>query len=186
MQICKCCSVTFEDDEIIVDCDRETGSEYKCPHCGSDDFEDASYCVLCNEWHTEHQVESGFCLKCLYNAIDYNVAHDFMRSHDGWLSQFLISLNGEEVLYHPNAEYDNALEGVFRFKISIDYDKSFLRACREFCLPEYAHSQFGCDGAQFAKWYEHYLSNHVHSQKEVADADEYDSQLAREVFEDML
>lgn len=94
--ICLQCTAHFDGDEIVAKhYDRATGTwdAEECPECGSEDFEEAGYCVICDDYYpidnsngAENYMIGRICKKCLEKnatrdnafrfAWDYNIPHD--------------------------------------------------------------------------------------------------------------
>lgn len=159
MQICCNCGEVFDDDRIVQTRDRETGwHDYVCTYCGSDEIYEAVQCEICGEWVAEDEIESGFCLECLHNEITYEVAKAYMLTHVGWLSNFVLEfvLPDSDPFCNVSKELDESMSQVFDCQVLLDEfreSKEFLKACRDFCLPDYDQDHFGTEGMQFAEWF---------------------------------
>lgn len=81
MYICKHCGKIFEDDAVVEIRDDPSPSGvglpsgyytyYECPHCGSDDIEEATECVICGDWFAYDGDE--ICEECychIANSLD--------------------------------------------------------------------------------------------------------------------
>lgn len=165
---CYNCGEFFPDEDVVQRRDGETALHiYCCPHCGVDDIGESEECEICGKQFPEGETRHGFCLKCLWNAIDYDLALEFMKSgqEHGWLAQFLIGewfgalFDGWEC---SSDALDEFLEETFRRLVADEKlrcamckleEARFLEACRMFCLPEYPNGNFGVEGQEFAEWY---------------------------------
>lgn len=165
MMYCYNCEKTFDADEIVQKLDRETGELLLCcPHCGVDDIADTKTCSVCGrEDCVDGEIHSGICLDCLWDAITYDVALEFMVETNT-LHRFLLEdwlLGGDATGLSVSIKLSLFLQETFkRFKANdlIMDRKDFLEACKLFCLPNYP-SSFGIEGGAFAEWYEdHYLT----------------------------
>lgn len=79
MLYCNDCESIFDEEELV------SGKEhimehyymdtYTCPHCGSDNIEDAERCPLCGEYHAPHRPgdEADVCPECR-KKIDKGIA----------------------------------------------------------------------------------------------------------------
>ena len=73
MYICSKCGEVF--DEPLREEERpcsdfpETESWYYCPHCHSDEYEEAEQCKVCGEWRKETECEEGVCNECVNNTM---------------------------------------------------------------------------------------------------------------------
>ena len=65
MYVCMHCGHEFEEiDRKHYDNSTGVWEEY-CPNCGSEDFEEAAKCELCDEWHSAEKVVNGVCKNCI-------------------------------------------------------------------------------------------------------------------------
>ena len=161
---CYNCERAFSDSELVQRRDGETALHiYCCPHCGADNVGEGEECKICGRELAEGETSNGYCLPCLWEQIDYDVALDYMKELGGsYLAGFLLndwfdgSFNGT-----ASDKLNAFLEESFRRivadeKLRCATDKrapmDFLSACRAFCLPEYPE-RFGADGREFAEWY---------------------------------
>lgn len=166
---CYNCGTFFHANEIVRKFDLDTGPMYCCPHCGVDDIGDTEECSICGEEFPEGEISHGFCLGCLWEAIDYDVAMEYIK-HDryGGLAQFILNdwfgANFEEGAIQGGSSdaLDAFLEETFQRLVADEKlrcamckleEARFLEACRLFCLPFYHNGDFGCEGEQFAEWY---------------------------------
>lgn len=130
-----------------------------CPNCGSSDISDSERCAICGEEFDEEELREGFCLECLWNAIDYDTALAFMQYDDSltdfmlseWLGAGSISASSYDLdkllleIYQKNAEQEKAAA-------PFSDVHPFLQACRTHCLPYYP-KDWGMEGRDFAEWY---------------------------------
>lgn len=162
--ICYNCGKTFHGNETVRKYDPETGATYCCPCCGDDNIGDSEECAVCGKDFAEGETSNGFCLSCLWEAIDYDVALAYMLDNDNGLLKFLLgdwfgASFGEIV---STDALDKFMQETYRRlvadeKIRTAVSKSeeprFLEACRLFCLPHYYNGDFGIEGHEFAEWY---------------------------------
>lgn len=158
---CFGCNTFFPDDEVVIN-DGDYGSKScQCPRCGSDDIEKSETCKICGTEFVYDELANGFCLDCLWNAIDYETALEFMKDTDS-LGTFLVTVWYDAGrLEHSSIEFNRFLEETFRrlvandkFFVAMGLDKhDFLDACRYFCLPDKDKNDFGMDGYSFADWF---------------------------------
>lgn len=162
---CCNCGKFFPDEDVVQRRDGETALHiYCCPHCGMDDIGESEECEICGEQFVDGETSHGFCLHCLWEAIDYDVALEYMKGDDDIrLTEFIL-----------NDWFDGSLEGgvsdnlaqfleeTFRRLVADEKlrcamckleQPKFLEACRLFCLPYYSNGNFGDEGEQFAEWY---------------------------------
>lgn len=171
---CYNCHKFFPDNDVVREADGETAAHiYCCPFCGVDDIGESAECSICGAEFPEGETRSGFCLSCLWEAIDYDVALEYIK-HDryGGLAQFILNdwfgANFEEgAIQGGSSDALNAfLEETFRRLVADEKlrcamckleEARFLEACRVFCLPYYYNGDFGCEGQTFAEWYAGYI-----------------------------
>lgn len=155
---CFNCGAIFDAEDIIRI--REGSGEVRrgCPVCGADDMDETEPCRICGAEFTEEDLAYGFCLECLWNAIDYETALAYLKETDQ-LCEFLFKywFNCSGSLTFISDEFRNHMEETFR-RIAADEkrcsltDPDFLNACRTMLLPKYP-DYFGVDGTDFAGWY---------------------------------
>lgn len=165
MQFCYNCGKFFPDEDIVKQRDTETCLHtYCCPHCGVDDIGESEECAICGKEFPEGEISHGFCLGCLWEAIDYDVALAYMKDHVNWLAEFILRdwFGASFDSIGTNDTLDAFLDETFRRLVADEKLRTglseaekpkFLEACREFCLPCYHNGDFGCEGEQFAEWY---------------------------------
>lgn len=84
----KCCECghLFEDGEQAVWEERHgfiNGPFEKwsgCPLCKSD-YEEVHQCEECGDWHTEDELYSGWCEKCLRETINYDTFFEYCEAN---------------------------------------------------------------------------------------------------------
>lgn len=163
---CYNCGKFFPAEELVQRRDGETALHiYCCPHCGIDDIGESEVCAICGTEFPEGETCSGFCLGCLWEAIEYDLALAYMKGHVNWLAEFILcDWFGASVYDHigTSDSLDAFLEETFRRLVAYeklrcvtqpDEPMKFLEACRLFCLPFYHNGDFGVEGEQFAEWY---------------------------------
>lgn len=163
---CFNCGRFFPDEDVVKRRDGETALHiYCCPHCGVDDIGESEECAICGKEFVEGEISHGFCLGCLWEAIDYDVALAYMKDHVNWLAEFILcDWFGASVDDHigTSDSLDAFLEETFRRLVADEKlrcamckleEARFLEACRLFCLPYYHSGNFGLEGEQFAEWY---------------------------------
>lgn len=160
---CYNCRKFFPDDDVVREADGETAAHiYCCPHCGVDDIGESEECEICGKEFPEGEISHGFCLGCLWEAIDYDLALAWMMHGEGWLAQFMVEEVYGGKFEGTSPEFDAFLEEVFRRKVADEKlrcamckleEARFLEACRLFCLPFHPRGDFGLEGEQFAEWY---------------------------------
>lgn len=89
MWICNDCGEVFENPREYYD--HGTGyHSLDCPHCGSDDIDEAERCAECDEWVIEKNLVNGLCPACIEkHAVDYETVKAY-----GAARKECIELNG--------------------------------------------------------------------------------------------
>ena len=162
---CYNCGRNFPDGDVVKRRDGETALHlFCCPHCGAADLGGSEECEICGKEFPEYETSHGFCLGCLWEAIDYDVALAYMKHYgNDAVAEFML-----------NDWFDGLLEGGISDKLAQFMEETFrrmvadeklrcamckleearfLEACRLFCLPYYHNGNFGVEGEQFAEWY---------------------------------
>ena len=167
---CYNCGKFFPDQDAVQRRDGETALHLLCcPHCWAADLGESEECEICGKEFPEGETSHGFCLCCLWEAIDYDVALEFIKyDRYGGLAQFILNdwfgASFEEgAIQGGSSDALNAfLEETFRRLVADEKlrcamckleEARFLEACRLFCLPYYPSGDFGLEGQQFAEWY---------------------------------
>lgn len=153
---CFSCGKTFSEYELVQKTDT-TGEKINCcPHCGDNDMTETETCKICGRDFIEGEIHEGYCLECLWKAIDYQTALQFMEEKD-CLHDFIITdwFDGGQVDGTSDSLRRFLWETFLRLKANdlLMCEDRFLEACRNFCLPYYHSGDFGVEGQQFAEWY---------------------------------
>lgn len=94
--ICRSCKKVFESDEVKKLEERygfdygPAKTFYLCPHCSSEEIQEAEYCSHCQEYHIETQ--NGICENCLKEKIqniDYNLGFEYINDYCKELPLFI-------------------------------------------------------------------------------------------------
>ena len=98
MYRCENCGHLFEEGEQAVT--YETHGFYQppyeeihsCPVCGGS-YEEVHQCKECDEWHTEDELYSGWCEKCLRETINYETFFEYCEANkdENYLDIFVMS-----------------------------------------------------------------------------------------------
>ena len=98
----KCCECghLFEDGEQATwyenqgECHGRIAMEKfgGCPICNGD-YEEVHQCKECEEWHTEDELYSGWCEKCLRETINYDTFFEYCEANkdEQYLDIFVMS-----------------------------------------------------------------------------------------------
>lgn len=79
MRCCNCYH-TFRPDDVVLHKEYHGETVACCPSCGVSDIESTETCRVCCDDFTEDDIMFGFCLDCLWDAIDYDLALEYMIS----------------------------------------------------------------------------------------------------------
>lgn len=179
--ICNNCGATF-DEQDVVHYREDYGEIFSaCPVCGDYDISDSAECVLCGEEMDPGDLREGFCLQCLWDEIDYDVALAYMQDRQS-LGEFILNdwMGTDSKIGRTTPGFDKFTESVFKQnahaeetgEVLLGGAKNFLRAARKHCLPYYPNG-FGMEGGDFAEWYAEY-------RKEANEPDPYESVFGRD------
>ena len=86
MYLCNRCKTDFESPAVLTTSyglpgGMEAESDIVCPHCGSDDWEEARVCTKCGKLLPESQSLFGLCKECEDEAdIVWNAAAKFLQA----------------------------------------------------------------------------------------------------------
>ena len=162
---CYNCRKFFPDEDVVREADGETALHiYCCPHCGVDDIGESEECAICGKEFPEGETSHGFCLGCLWEAIDYDLALAYMK-HFGiepvaefmlndWFDGSLEDGVSDKLAQFMEETYKRLVaDEKLRCAMCKLEEARFLEACRLFCLPFYHNGDFGMEGEQFAEWY---------------------------------
>lgn len=105
MWICNDCGAVFENPREYYE--HDTGYHgMECPHCGSDDIDEAERCAECDEWVNENNLVNGLCPACIErHASDYETVKAYGADRkeaveiNGFLAWVYSPEEIEEVLY---------------------------------------------------------------------------------------
>ena len=90
MYKCSNCGEIFEDPKAIKEDWGETFSV--CQYCNGD-YDEVKQCDHCDEWHTEDELYSGWCEKCLRETINYDTFFEYCEANkdEQYLDIFVMS-----------------------------------------------------------------------------------------------
>lgn len=105
MWICNDCGAVFENPSDYYD--HGTGyHSMDCPHCGSDDIDEAVRCAECGEWVNEKNLVNGLCPACIErHASDYETVKAY-----GADRKEAVEINGFLAWAFTPAEIEEILE----------------------------------------------------------------------------
>lgn len=159
---CGNCCTTFDPADILSR--REDYGEVLacCPVCGASDLIETEECNLCGKEFEEDYLCEGCCLECLWDAIDYDVALEYLKYRE-LLADFMIGDIFGAKLEYTSVEMNLFLEETFRRYAAVDklltawkqsaIEPDFLLRCRNFILPYHYKGSIGIEGQYFAEWY---------------------------------
>lgn len=97
MYRCENCGHLFEEGEQAVwyeNYGAEIGGEMfgGCPMCKGG-YEEVHQCKECEEWHTENELYSGWCEKCLRETINYDTFFEYCEANkdENYLDIFVMA-----------------------------------------------------------------------------------------------
>lgn len=162
MHCCNCGSF-FNEYEIVTKRGEFGEALGCCPICGIDDIEDSYTCKGCSEEFIEDHLSSGYCIDCLWDAIDYDLTLEYLKE-EGLLADFIVTfVFGAGTLKESSPEFDAHLEETFRRMVANDKLlgwHEFLDRCRDFCIPV-RDKGFNAESNDFAEWY----ADHIEKQE---------------------
>ena len=156
---CGNCGSTFDPADVVYHREDYGEKIACCPVCGVSDLIETEECKLCGKEFEDSELCEGFCLECLWDAIDYDTALDYLKE-TGTLAEFFLNGWGCGKLEHSSVEFDLFLEETFRRNVALDKlnaqfggSSDFLRELRYWILPNHDKGDFGRFGCEFAEWY---------------------------------
>lgn len=161
--ICNNCGQFFDEHDIAHYTEDYGETFSACPYCGSSDIGDSLTCEICGEEFDADELRDGFCLTCLWEAIDYDVALAYANYVEGLADLILCQhFNANVAVKSSSVQFETFLTETFNRLKENDLllgTDSFLQTCRIFCLP-FRTSGWDPDAAQFAEWYAEYRKEH--------------------------
>lgn len=155
----KCCECghLFEDGEQAIwyenqgECHGRIAMEKfgGCPMCKGE-YEQVHQCKECDEWHTEDELYSGWCEKCLRETINYDTFFEYCEANkdEQYLDIFVMSelLGGMDCPKHSSFEFHSLMVQVYKGQVKSvkDWEKmmgrksvdDFLPACIRFIMDD--------------------------------------------------
>ena len=128
MYKCSNCGKIFEDPKSIKEDWGETF--YVCPCCNGD-YEEAKQCQECDEWHTEDELYSGWCEKCLRETINYDTFFEYCEANkdEQYLDIFVMSelLGGMDCPDNVSYEFHELMVETYKERVEqIKRDKAMF------------------------------------------------------------
>ena len=162
--ICKNCGGTF-DAVDAVRVREDYGETYlTCPLCGDPDIDEGEECRICGREMDPYKLSDGFCMDCLWAAIDYDVALKYMLSEDdglGLANFFLDEWFRADCINKTTQELTAFFAALYGRLASAERDLAklfpktpapFLEAVRNHIMPGYPND-FDCFAQCFSEWY---------------------------------
>lgn len=159
---CGNCGATFDPADILYRREDYGEKIACCPVCGVSDLIETEECKLCGKEFEEDDLCEGFCLECLWEAIDYDVALEYLKWRE-LLADFMIGDIFGAKLEYTSFEMNLFLEETFRRYAADEklrtawkhsaIEPEFLIGCRNFILPYHYKGSIGIEGQYFAEWY---------------------------------
>ena len=136
MLVCTTCGAVREQEEVIkTDYNHEFHYDeiyYKCPCCGSDDFEEATKCKICGEYFYDED-NTEVCEECLEISETVETALEY-----GAERMESVAINGAFYAVYTEAEINAILTKHFEEHFT-DHAREVVRYCEE-------------DKLDFAEW----------------------------------
>ena len=110
MRCCNCYH-TFSSDDVVYQNESHGETVACCPSCGVSDMESTSACRICCDDFTEDEIMFGFCLDCLWEAIDYDISLKYMMQGKT-LVDFLLN-----DWYESRVDIDYCSDQLFAFSV---------------------------------------------------------------------
>ena len=153
MYKCESCGHLFEEGEQTVweerhGLDTPPYEQWSgCPICKSD-YEEVHQCKECGDWHTDDELYSGWCEKCLRETINYDTFFEYCEANkdENYLDIFvMLEFLGVDMPEHSSCDFHQLMIRLYREKVEgirIDinllgksYD-DFLPACIRFIMED--------------------------------------------------
>ena len=147
----KCCECghLFEDGEQAVWEERhglDTPLYEKwsgCPLCKGD-YEEIRQCQECDEWHTEDELYSGWCEKCLRETINYDTFFEYCEANknEQYLDIFVMSelLGGMDCPNNVSYEFHQLMIDTYKRRVAearlFGKSDEILSACIRFIMED--------------------------------------------------
>ena len=155
MYRCKECGNLFEEGEQAVWEERHglDSPPYEkwsgCRVCYGD-YEEVHQCKKCGDWHSEDELYSGWCEKCLRESITYDTFFEYCEANkdENYLDIFVMCdlLNCDENPKHPSFEfhqlmikcYKESVEAVISWENADggQHPDAFLDRCTRFIMDD--------------------------------------------------
>ena len=128
MYRCENCGHLFEEGEQAVwyenqgECHGVTAMERfsGCPLC-HDDYEEVHQCKECGDWHTDDELYSGWCEKCLRETINYDTFFEYCEANkdEQYLDTFVMCeiLNCEYVPKISSDEFHELMIATYKKRV---------------------------------------------------------------------
>ena len=148
MYKCEDCGHLFEEGEQAV-WTEEHGEKWSgCPLCRGG-YEEVHQCKECDEWHTEDELYSGWCEKCLRETINYDTFFEYCEANkdEQYLDIFVMSelLGGMDCPDNVSYEFHQLMIDLYKKRVDgIKKDMAlfnrtfdgFIDACIRFIMDD--------------------------------------------------
>lgn len=161
--ICNNCGCTFDENDVVKVREDYGEIHSACPYCGMDDMEETALCEVCEKEHRADDLACGICAKCLYDAIDYDVARAYLKE-TGRLTDFMLKMVYQcGDLGCSSPEFDELMENSFNYRASVErcvyfsssaHSQDLLGLAKDWILPNYPLLM--SEEFEFADWYHDY------------------------------
>ena len=155
MYRCESCGHLFEEGEQAVweerhGLDTPPYEQWSgCPLCRGG-YEEVHQCKECGDWHTDDELYSGWCEKCLRETINYDTFFEYCEANkdEQYLDIFVMAelLGGMDCPKNVSYEFHELMIDYYKRRVSLDKDVesicggksslNFLDACIRFIMDD--------------------------------------------------
>lgn len=135
MIICNACGAVFETPKISKTMGGDIGEPLEiCPVCSSDNLDNARYCEVCNEWHSETVpiASKNCCYNCAKLASgDKKICLDFLK-HENLEREFFVEYFLESDCERASKELVQIAREFWEKSDRVDLLSEYVLECEEF------------------------------------------------------
>lgn len=162
--ICHNCKTIFDRFDAVKVREDYGEFHYACPACGADDMSETDSCRVCHDEFDAEDLHNGFCMDCLWFAIDYDVALKYMLYEQdglGLVNFFLDEWFNADCINKTTKELTAFFEALYGKLASAERDRAklfpgiatpFIEALRNHIMPDYPN-RFDSYARDFSEWY---------------------------------
>ena len=142
MYKCLDCGEVFEEPASVREthgfADGLAETFYMCPYCKGN-YDEAKQCQECEEWHTEDELYSGWCEKCLRETITYDTFFEYCEANkdEQYLDIFVMSelLGGMDCPKNVSHEFHQLM--ISTFKKRVQTNEMFASIGETLCVDDF-------------------------------------------------